>query len=242
MFSSIVPLEYDEATSTTDWAADFRHSQTTQMVELSLDEVAAAAAALPIAVVKDTAETLRVMAVLGLEKNDNLLVDEKGHWHANFVPAAVRLYPFALVPTEPSGEAVLGYDVGSQLIGPGGEHTLAEAGQPTPLARDIEATLRTLEKGRQAAQSAAQALQIAGLLESWKPELEQNGQCYAPENLLGINLPALSQQPGAMLEALNQVGALALAYAQDVSKNNFQTLGRRLRHAELNAKPLLFDA
>ena len=71
--------------------------------------------------------------VLGLKRDQNLMIDERGSWRANYVPAYVRRYPFILARASEESEeftvcideAYSGFNTaqeGQQLITDDGEH------------------------------------------------------------------------------------------------------------------------
>lgn len=243
MYRSIMPLSRGGETLGIEWEPGFAFARGHERVEIGMSECLEAAAAMPLALVRDGEQgAFRVVAVMGVEENDNLLVDEEGRWHAGYTPSALRLYPFTLTGPGNGAEPELAYDASCGMVHPGGSRPLVENGEATELTTRLLKALRWLEEERMAARIAAQSLEVAGVLGPWAPDITLHGETLQPQGLYGVDQKALAGLRGPMLEALNDAGGLLLAHAQLVSMNNFPFLGRRLHEAEKQARPMLFDA
>ncbi|PYG03847.1 MULTISPECIES: SapC family protein [unclassified Thioalkalivibrio] len=243
MFRTIMPLSRAGDSLGVEWEAGFEFARGSERVEIGLSECIQAAAAMPLALVKDPEqEAFRVVAVMGVEDNDNLLVDDDGHWHAGYTPSALRLYPFTLSGGTNGADPELAYDAASGMVHVGGSQRLLDDGQPTELPERLIKALRWMEEDKIAARIAAQSLEVAGVVGPWEPSITLHGEEVSPRGLYGVDQKALAGLRGPMLEALNDAGGLLLAHAQLVSMNNFPFLGRRLHEAEKQARPMLFDA
>ena len=78
----------------------FAFASEIHMVSVMMHEFLNAASVFPIVFLEDTdQETFRPMALLGLEPQVNLFVDNEGAWKAPYIPAIIRRYPFALART-----------------------------------------------------------------------------------------------------------------------------------------------
>ena len=55
-------------------------------------------------------EIIVPVAMLGLRNEENLFVDESGHWDAHYIPAFVRRYPFVLAETGENKQRVVCID------------------------------------------------------------------------------------------------------------------------------------
>src|SRR5215208_5797774 len=125
------------------------------MVPLVAPEISRAATALPVAFVRaDTG--YQPVGILGAAPGRNLFVGPGGQWLADYVPAALRIGPFAMGRND--GQLVLCVDENSAELTDGeGEPLFAEDGKPSAmLARTME-FLRELERGRALAAQACKA-------------------------------------------------------------------------------------
>jgi hypothetical protein len=74
----------------------YAYAANTNSVPLAGNEFAQAARQLPILFIADAQQNPFPIALLGLRKDENLFVDEKGKWDGNYVPAFIRRYPYVL--------------------------------------------------------------------------------------------------------------------------------------------------
>lgn len=80
------------------------------------------------------------MAMLGLREGENLFVDEQGKWHARYVPAYVRRYPFTFSEVEGTGQLLLSLDPeypGLSKDGGDGLRLFDEQGQDTDFLKGM---------------------------------------------------------------------------------------------------------
>lgn len=71
---------------------------------LACVEFPMAAHSFPILFAGDSDQDMNPIALLGIRQNENLLVDENGHWaEGDYVPAFIRRYPFVLAE-RPEGD------------------------------------------------------------------------------------------------------------------------------------------
>jgi hypothetical protein len=93
---------------------NFKHSRELGAVALHYKEVAEASKHYPIFFVKDS-EGFSPVALLGLETNKNLFVNNSGEWtKSRFVPTLIRLYPFVFtkIDKENPNNVSIAYDKG----------------------------------------------------------------------------------------------------------------------------------
>ena len=81
-----------------DDCSGFEYAKSTNSVPVSVGEFGNAASVYPIVFLEDESG-FRPVAVLGLNPKENLFVSDQGEWHADYIPAYVRRYPFISVRT-----------------------------------------------------------------------------------------------------------------------------------------------
>jgi len=100
-YKNIVPLSKEVHG---DWSieavSNYKHTSETNSLYISAIEFIKAANEYPIVFGVAEDETVFPVVILGLRKNENLYVNKKGEWLANYVPAYVRRYPFILATGE----------------------------------------------------------------------------------------------------------------------------------------------
>jgi hypothetical protein len=96
LYKNIVPLnEKRHADLSVEMADDYSYFSATNATYLSLVEFAKASREYPI-VFAGVDDKIFPMAILGLESNQNLYLNKRARWVAEYIPAYVRRYPFIL--------------------------------------------------------------------------------------------------------------------------------------------------
>lgn len=166
---------------------------------------------------------LMPMAIMGVERDQNLYLHPDGRWLGHYVPASVRGYPFALVPTK-TGEKVLG--IVTQHLSPDGEIPLFEQDSPSqPLAKIID-LLSQRENMYQATLRACKALESAGILTHWQLVVPIGDENRQINGLLRINEQALNSLDEKAYASL-QGTPMQIAYAQLYSMEQVAQLTHR---------------
>lgn len=205
-------------------------------------EAGRAAMAMPLAFVpapvkegEAGAPTYVLMAVLGLGKGQNLFVAPDGRWLGSYIPSAYRGYPFALANT-PEGQQVLCLRRDSGLVNDtDGERFFDEDGQPSQAIKDVLGFLTQVGQNRQVTRRIVALLAGKGLIQPWTIKTRTDAGERAIEGLYRIDEARLNELGGEDLKALQEAGALPLAYAQLLSMQHLQTLGQ-LAQAQAGAK------
>jgi len=190
-------------------------------------ELGQAVRSFPLAFIKQ-GETFVLVAVLGLVQDRNVFVTSDGRWLGPYVPAALRVYPFALMRSE-QGQQVLCVDEASGLIGdgPDGEPFVDETGiGPSEQVKKILDFLLKAERNRVGTAMATAALQSAGLIEAWPIVLKAQNRDERVEGLFRVNESALNSLDDAEFLELRRKAAIALAYAQLISMSNLGVLSQ----------------
>ena len=204
-------------------------------VPLSYTEFGAACRDYPIAFIGGQDGRYVAMAVLGLEKEQNLFVTEDGAWDIGvYLPAYVRRYPFCMTRVSVDGkeqpERIA--CVEKRAINDKGETLHDAKGNPTPLWEERKKLLFDYENDLVRSDEMTRAIAELGLLETFTMQAVPNqGQ---PISMTGMHRVA-EQKLGALapekLKELTQQGILARVFAHLISLANF---GRLLdRHASL---------
>lgn len=214
------------------------------VVPLVQQELQKAVLHMPVAFVAH-GDSFVVVAVLGLQQGQNLFVAPSGgQWVGGYVPAALRGYPFTLVPTD-DGRKALAMDIESGLVGEAlqGE-ALFENGQPTQQVQSLLGFLTEIEKDRAVTQHLCALLSAHGVIQPWPIKAVADEGDKQITGLYRIDSAKLNQLDAQALHALQQVGALRLAYLQLISMEHLPELGKLAQlhaqyakdHPQINGK------
>lgn len=221
--------------------ASYAFAERLALQPLVMAEMAKAAMSLPLCFAhQDGAYT--PAAVLGLQPDRNLFVARDGRWLGGYIPAALRGYPFRLLPHE-DGQLLLCFDESSGLLSEGeeGEPFFDEAGEPAEPLRQVLNFLQQVERNRALTTTACALLDELKLIQPWSITLQgKAGKARRIEGLARIDEAALNQLDGEALQRLRDAGGLMMAYCQLLSMQHFALLGKlaeaHARHDQATAE------
>ena len=202
---------------------------TMNAIPLSYAEIALASRDYPIAFVSGDGErSFLAMAILGLEAQQNLFVDEKGTWDANtYVPAYVRRYPFCMARVTAGGkeQAERIACVEKSALSDDGEALYDKKGEPLAAWEPTKNLLFEFEADLTRTEEMCATLQSLGLFEPFSVQAVPKGG--APLEMTGVHRVAeqkLAELTPDNLKDLMQKGVLSRVYAHILSQLNFQRL------------------
>jgi hypothetical protein len=189
----------------------------------------------PILFRRDANGALQAVALLGLDKGENLFLDEPA-WNARYVPAIQQRGPFLIglhredagAPSrEPPGrEPMVHVDLDHPRISrTEGERVFLRHGGNSPYLERATRMLQLLYHGVELARPMFAAFEEAGLIESLEAEVNLDGRVkYKLPDFFTINPDRLAALDGTALERLNRPGYLQLAIFVVHSLGNVQWL------------------
>ena len=239
---SIYPLSR-ERHSGLGWRrfSDYGFARSVAVAPLSAAEVTKAALALPVALVKNSNDQWQVVAVLGLEPQQNLFIGADGKWLGAYVPATLRSYPFRVGRAEEGGDAMLCIDEASGLLTEdGGEPFFMDSGEPSAAIGDIWAFVQEVADGEVRLSHASRHLGAAGIIEPWPITVKDGEIARTVDGLHRVSESALNGLNDETFVELRRQGILGLAYAQMFSTGHLPKLGEMFetqrRYASLEAE------
>ncbi|RIX44181.1 MAG: peptidase [Rhodocyclales bacterium GT-UBC] len=214
---------------------NFSHAAGDAICPLYGVELARAALSMPLAFVEVNGEFIAV-AITGLVKGVNLLVNADGRWLTPYVPALVRSYPFNLGVT-PTGARSLCVDADSKLVVDSKEFEpfFNEDGTLPQAIVEVMQFFKELEGSRQATADSIAALKAAGVIVPWDLRVKSGDVEAGIEGLFRIDEAALNALGDEAFLSLRKNGALAVAYSQLLSMPHLQTLAGLARARANNA-------
>ena len=194
------------------------------LAPLVAQELPRAALHLPIAFAQQ-GDAFTPVAVQGIAPGHNLFVAPDGRWLGGYTPAAYRAYPFALANL-PDGQQVLAFDMDSGLLTEAGGEPFFEAdGSPAPGVKGVMAFLTQVQINRVQTARICQALADHALLQPWPITVQGDGGDRTVQGLYRIDEAALNALAADALKAVQQAGALPVAYCQLLSVQHLPRLG-----------------
>ncbi len=163
------------------------------------------------------------IAVFGLQQNINLCTDANG-WRTRYVPAVLRLYPFALGRVGPS-EMVVCIDESWAGFGDQGEAMFKDDGTPSDFTLNVQKQLEAFEQEVERTRLAGAVLVEKGLLRDMRFDATlPDGSKLTVDGFLTIDEDKLGKLPDADLLALNRNGLMGLIHAHQISLGNMARL------------------
>lgn len=174
---------------------------------------------------------LEAIALLGLDKGENLFLDDDG-WNARYVPAIQRRGPFmiGLHPNkddESDGDELMVHvDLDHPRISETeGAPVFLSQGGNSPYLERATRMLQMIAHGAEFASPMFAAFEEAGLIEELVAEVNINERVqYKMPDFLTINQERLQALDGETLERMNQLGYLQSAILVATSLGNMNWL------------------
>lgn len=173
------------------------------------------------------------MAVLGLQRGENLFLKADGGWTADYVPASLRAYPFVLVRTDDTNSVVCFDKAWTGFSEQEGERLFDDAGEATEFMKGVQTYLEQIDAEMQRTRGFCQRLVELGLLQDMRFDAQlPDGESLVVDGFLAIDEKKLAELPDATIGELHRSGILALVHAQLASMGVMRRLvERRLAQA-----------
>jgi SapC len=163
------------------------------------------------------------IAVFGLSQGKNLCVDANG-WRTRYVPAVLRLYPFALARVAPT-EMVVCIDETWVGFGTQGQALFNEAGEPSEFTLNVQKQLETFEGEVERTRLVGAVLVEKGLLRDMRFDATlPDGSKLTVDGFLTVDEEKLSKLSDAEVVALTRNGLMGLIHAHQISLGNMTRL------------------
>ena len=174
---------------------------------------------------KDEAGKMQVapVAVFGLRVGQNLCI-EGNAWRVRYVPAMLRLYPFALARVA-ADEMVVCIDEACAGIGTEGQALFDANGEPTEFTKTVQQQLETFESEIERTRMAGALLVEKDLLRDMRFDATlPDGTKLGVDGFLTIDEQKLSALSDADVLMLSRNGLLGLIHAHQISLGNMGRL------------------
>jgi len=175
-------------------------------------------------------EEINSVAIVGLRKDENLMVDRAGQWAQDtYIPAYVRRYPFILVRQEGGSQYALCIDRASDYIGTDSNKAFFIGNEKTETSEKALEFCTLFQRHYLATEIIIAQLREYDLLVSHQLQFTlPNDHILNLKDFRVIDEKRLTDLPDKDFIALRKTGALATAYCHLVSLNSWQGLYRRI--------------
>lgn len=184
----------------------------------------------PIFFTSDASGDLQAVALLGLDRDENLFLDESG-WQARYVPAAQQRGPFVIGMAEDGGEPMIHVDPEHARVRRGageGQPLFLPHGGNAPYLEHVAGVLRTIYTGLDLIRPMFEAFEDAGLIEPVAVQVQlSDTEQYDLPDYSTISAERLGALDGAALERLHRSGFLYAAFLVVASTANVNRLIER---------------
>jgi hypothetical protein len=170
----------------------------------------------PIFFRKDADGAFQAVALLGLDRDENLFLDDAVHgggWNARYVPAIQQRGPFSIAVRESDGEPMIHVDLDHPRVRAGeGEPVFLPAGGNSPYLQHVARLLGLIYDGLEIGKAMFAAFQAHELIEPVDVEIKLDDHVqYDLPDLYAVSQERFASLDGAALEALHRAGFLAAA-------------------------------
>jgi len=163
------------------------------------------------------------IAVFGLKGEQNLCI-EGDAWRVRYVPAMLRLYPFALARVA-ANEMVVCMDESWLGFGTEGQALFDASGEPSSFTLDVQKQLENFEQEVERTRLAGVMLVDKGLLRDMRFDATlPDGSKLVVDGFLTVDEQKMAALSDAELVELARNGLLGLIHAHQISLGNMAKL------------------
>jgi hypothetical protein len=172
------------------------------------------------------------VAVFGLAQGENLFLDGD-RWRADYIPAHLRAYPFAMARLDNQQYAVCVDRSWHGLSDTEGTALFEADGQPSPYLVEMQKYLETLEiEMRRTRQFCARLVELDLLQDMRFDATLPDGNKLTVDGFLALDEKKIKALPDATVLELHRNGILSLIALQQMSLGNMRRLlDRRVRRS-----------
>ncbi|MEI8032178.1 MAG: SapC family protein [Chlorobiaceae bacterium] len=169
-------------------------------------------------------ERIFPVALMGLEEDENLFIDDKGNWLGQYIPAYIRRYPF--ITTDGSeGQMTVCIDEEFEGFNLEGGIPLFEEGEPTEKTKEIQAFLQDYNLIMDQTAQFGALLKEKELLRQIDAQANlRDGRTYALKGMLVVDEEKLAKLSDTDVLTLFRNGAMPMIHAHLLSLRNLNTL------------------
>lgn len=203
---------------------DLLFAKDTITLPLAYTEIDMVGKIYPVVFSGDDALSFYALVSLG---ETNLAISEDGKWIGEYVPMALKKYPFSLAPySENKGRSLILVDEESRLVSRSkGRQLFKKSGESSDLLKDIVKLMSYYDNAIHQTQTLAKEIQESGILKKQEISLEHEGEKKVLVSGFGVvDQEKLAQLDKKILEKWEKNGVMKLIQIHLDSLKNVQTL------------------
>lgn len=170
-------------------------------------------------------DPVRPLALLSLNRDENLFIDKKGNWSAPYVPAHIRRYPFILGGRE-------GTDIFSIMIDRDAPHfskrkgdpLFNKKGEPEEVVENAKKFLMEFHQQLVVTEKLLGEVAEKNLLEPQQFNVQKDGEKESYGGFRGVNEKKLQELDDKTAAKWVKNGVMGVLYAHLISMRNAQAL------------------
>lgn len=208
---------------------EFKFASSLHLAHLAVQEFVRAASNYPIVFLEDESyDGFRPVALLGLEAGKNLFVNEAGVWDANYIPAIVRRYPFALSRAEEADRYLVCVDEASEMLNDNeGAALFDDKGEPTPVMENVKRYLSEFQQMDESTLAFTRFLRENNLFTPLSMRVNTSDQVRNITGCYVVNEERLNHFSGEKFLEIRDQRYLPAVYAHLISLAQIERLARR---------------
>lgn len=205
---------------------NFLFAEQEMAVEILFRELSDAILALPLGFGRTATGDYKLMALLSVVPGKNTYINAQGQWIGGYVPAILRGYPFAAVahPTAANTQVICIDEAAFAEPSDDTKPLFDEDDQPSKDVKDIVTFWEMIAQDRATTNAACAQLAAAELLIPWSIQVKEGDKTRPLEGFYCIDEERLNSLEAEAFANLRESGALAMAYAQLLSRSRVKTL------------------
>lgn len=211
--------------------ANYKHTKDTNSIYIAAIEFLKASREYPIVFGKGTDNVIFPVVLLGLKSNQNLYLNKKGEWQADYIPAYVRRYPFILATGTGNGES-FAVCIDESYAGfnhdKKGQRLFNDKGEETNLLKQSVEFLKDYQNHIQLTALFCSNINELGLLEPMQANIEKSGKKQVMGGFMCVNRARLKSLPQEKLSDLVKSDQMELIFAHLSSLTNLERLIKNL--------------
>jgi hypothetical protein len=237
-YKKIVPLNKEQHKALYIESTDnYLFAKDSNSLYIAAVEFPRAAAEYPIVFGTDGEGKVFPVVLLGLKSNQNLFIDKKGVWKADYIPAYTRRYPFILAVNKTEGEDQFTVCIDEGYPGfnkkKEGKPLFDAKGNESPVLQQAVDFLKDYQNQIRLTSAFCNNLAELAILEPMQANIEmKSGDKFAIGGFQCVSREKLKALAPDKLQALVQSGQMELIYAHLLSLHNINTLMSRMAVGE----------
>jgi len=232
-YKNVIPLSKDQHSNySVEPVKNYSFTRNTNSLYIAAIEFLKASKEYPIVFAESKDDTLFPVVILGLKNNQNLYIDKKGKWLANYIPAYIRRYPFILATSNEDGEN-FAVCIDKKFSGFNnknkGQPLFDIKGGESDILKHSVNFLKEYQSHIQLTALFTSNIKALNILEPMQANIKLNdGEKLALSGFMGINREKLKSLPADKLGELAISDHLELIYAHLNSLDNIDILFKRM--------------